>query len=101
MTLSRKQRDLPETGEERDWLSAIVALLRTRTSHDFSLYKRGTLQRRTEGRMAMAAMEADDMDRYLELLRHDADELDLLAKDLLINVTSFFRDPKVFAQAAA
>ena len=39
---------------------------------------------------------ADDMDRYLDLLRGDANELDLLAKDLLINVTSFFRDPKVF-----
>ena len=36
------------------------------------------------------------MDRYLDMLRSDADELDLLAKDLLINVTSFFRDPKVF-----
>ena len=46
--------------------------------------------------MAMAAIEADDMDRYLDLLRSDAGELDLLAKDLLINVTSFFRDPKVF-----
>ena len=46
--------------------------------------------------MAMAAIETNDMDRYLELLRSDAGELDLLAKDLLINVTSFFRDPKVF-----
>ena len=46
--------------------------------------------------MAMAAIETDDMDRYLDLLRSDAAELDLLAKDLLINVTSFFRDPKVF-----
>ena len=46
--------------------------------------------------MAMAAIETDDMDRYLDMLRSDAGELDLLAKDLLINVTSFFRDPKVF-----
>ena len=36
------------------------------------------------------------MNRYLEILRGDAGELDILAKDLLINVTSFFRDPKVF-----
>ena len=36
------------------------------------------------------------MDRYLEILRSDASELDVLAKDLLINVTSFFRDSKVF-----
>ena len=46
--------------------------------------------------MAMAAMETDDMDRYLLLLRNDPNELELLAKDLLINVTAFFRDPKVF-----
>ena len=36
------------------------------------------------------------MGRYLALLRTNVQELDLLAKDLLINVTSFFRDPKVF-----
>ncbi len=46
--------------------------------------------------MAMAAVETADMDRYLDILRGDAGELDLLAKDLLINVTHFFRDPKVF-----
>ena len=46
--------------------------------------------------MAMAGLGADDMDRYLEILRADPGELDLLSKDLLINVTSFFRDPKVF-----
>jgi len=46
--------------------------------------------------MAMAAIGTDDMDRYLEILRSDTNELDILAKDLLINVTSFFRDPKVF-----
>ena len=74
----------------------IIDLLRTKTAHDFTLYKPGTLQRRIERRMAMAAIETDDMDRYLEILRSDASELDLLAKDLLINVTSFFRDPKVF-----
>jgi two-component system CheB/CheR fusion protein len=80
----------------QDWLSKMIDLLRTRTVHDFRLYKPGTLQRWIARRMAMAAVETDDMDRYLEFLRRDASELDLLAKDLLINVTSFFRDPKVF-----
>jgi two-component system CheB/CheR fusion protein len=79
-----------------DWLPKIVDLLRARTARDFRLYKPGTLQRRIERRMAMAAVETDDMDRYLKILHSDARELDLLAKDLLINVTSFFRDPKVF-----
>src|SRR6185503_16319653 len=53
-------------------------------------------QRRIERRAAMAGIESQDMDRYLEILHGDARELDLLAKDLLINVTSFFRDPNVF-----
>ena len=46
------------------------------------------------GRMALTKIGG--MARYLEILRNDADELELLAKDLLINVTSFFRDPEVF-----
>ena len=90
------RQDLP-----RDWLLKIVELLRTNTAYDFTLYKLGTLQRRIERRMATAAFETADMDRYLEVLRNDPVELDLLAKDLLINVTSFFRDPKVFDLLAA
>jgi two-component system CheB/CheR fusion protein len=77
-----------------DWLAAIIDLLRTRTAHNFSLYKSSTLRRRIERRMAMAAII--DPDQYLGILRRDAVELELLAKDLLINVTSFFRDPKAF-----
>jgi two-component system CheB/CheR fusion protein len=83
-----------------DCLPELLELLRTKTGHDFKLYKPGTLRRRIERRMAMAAIEIDGMERYLDLLRNDANELDLLAKDLLINVTSFFRDPKVFALLA-
>ncbi len=81
-------------------LPAIIDLLRTKTVHDFSLYRRGTLQRRIERRMAMAAIETNDMDRYLEILRRDDRELVLLARSLLINVTGFFRDPKVFERLA-
>ena len=77
-----------------DRLAEIIYLLRTKTSHDFALYKPGTLLRRIERRMALAAV--DDSGRYLDMLRRDSGELDLLAKDLLINVTSFFRDPKAF-----
>ena len=71
-------------------LAEIIDLLRTKTSHDFALYKPGTLSRRIERRMALAG--ADDSGRYLDMLRQDPAELELLAKDLLINVTSFFRD---------
>jgi two-component system CheB/CheR fusion protein len=96
MVLTRTQNCLSSPDAAQDWLSEIIDLLRARTAHDFRLYKPGTLQRRIERRMAMAAIEIDDTDRYLEILRSDARELDVLAKDLLINVTSFFRDPKVF-----
>ena len=82
-----------------DLLPAIVALLRTKTAHDFTLYKHGTLERRVERRMAMAAIPAADA--YLALLQRDPRELDELSRDLLINVTSFFRDPAVFDYLAA
>ncbi len=75
------------------WLAQILELLRSKTAHDFTLYKRGTLQRRIGRRMAL---HGDDMSAYLEKLRDDPRELDMLAKDLMINVTGFFRDAKVF-----
>lgn len=96
MALTRAQNGLHPQRTAQDWLPDIIDLLRTKTAHDFTLYKPGTLQRRIERRMAMAAIETDGTDRYVEILRGDTRELELLAKDLLINVTSFFRDPKVF-----
>ncbi len=80
-------------------LPEIIDLVRTSTSHDFTLYKMGTLQRRIERRMGLAGLVT--MSSYLETLRSDPVELDLLAKDLLINVTSFFRDEPVFDMLAA
>ena len=79
-----------------DPLSSIIELLHARTKHDFAPYKRGTLERRVGRRMGMAIPGSGDVGRYLGLLRSDAGELDLLAKDLLIRLTSFFRDPAVF-----
>jgi two-component system CheB/CheR fusion protein len=79
------------------YLPAIIDIVRTKAAHNFTLYKPGTLQRRIERRMSMAGLELGQFPRYVELLRNDQAELDALAKDLLINVTGFFRDPKVFA----
>ncbi|MEQ9330719.1 chemotaxis protein CheB [Thalassobaculum sp.] len=87
------------SGAQR-FLPAIIDLLRTRSAHDFRLYKEGTLLRRIERRMGLASINTDDTQRYLDILGRDGKELDLLAKDLLINVTSFFRDPKVFETLA-
>ncbi|MEO9078354.1 MAG: chemotaxis protein CheB [Rhodanobacter sp.] len=84
-----------------DTLTAIITLLRETTQHDFRLYKKGTLQRRIERRMLIASVETHDMDQYLQFLRKDGREAELLAKDLLINVTRFFRDTDVFDMLAA
>ena len=82
----------PDTVQEA--FASIIDLLAAKTPHDFSLYKQGTLQRRIERRMAMAGIENGD--GYLQVLRKDSGERELLAKDLLINVTHFFRDPAAF-----
>ncbi|WP_428377257.1 chemotaxis protein CheB [Lichenicoccus sp.] len=94
---------LPNPVEPRaeDRLGGIIATLRETTAHDFRLYKRGTLLRRIERRMAMAAIEPARFDDYQALLERSREERDLLARDLLINVTSFFRDREVFDVLAA
>ena len=79
-------------------LAEIIDLLRARTSHNFALYKPGTLLRRMERRMAIAGIPGND--RYMEILREDPGELERLAKDLLIHVTSFFRDANAFETLA-
>ena len=85
---------LPLDDHPPDRVAEIVNLVRTKTSHDFTLYKPGTLSRRIERRVALAGV--DHSGRYLDMLRDNPAEIELLAKDLLINVTSFFRDPKAF-----
>jgi two-component system CheB/CheR fusion protein len=77
-------------------ISDIVSYLGVNTAHDFRGYKAGTISRRIERRMAGLALPLGDYAAYLALLREKAAEHDLLARDLLINVTSFFRDPAVF-----
>ncbi len=74
----------------------IIDLLSSRTGHDFTPYKQGTLERRIDRRRAMATPENVDLAGYVQILRDDPGELDLLAKDLYIHVTGFFRDPTVF-----
>ena len=55
--------------ESPEKVSEIVNLLRTKTAHDFTLYKPGTLQRRIDRRMAMAMASSSDMNHYIHLLR--------------------------------
>jgi len=74
-------------------LEAIFELLRQRYEIDFDHYKPATIERRIERRLMMGPF---DMDQYVKRLHDDPHELDLLYHDLLIGVTSFFRDRDPF-----
>jgi two-component system CheB/CheR fusion protein len=78
----------------RNALEKAIILLRTHTGHDFFLYKKNTLHRRIERRMGIH--QIDKMANYVRYLQENPQELDLLFKELLIGVTSFFRDPAVW-----
>ena len=75
-------------------LREILTLLRVRTGHDFSNYKTPTLVRRIARHLQIHELE--DIPSYLELLRNYPNELQSLLKNLLINVTNFFRDKEAF-----
>ncbi|HEU4779189.1 MAG TPA: chemotaxis protein CheB [Steroidobacteraceae bacterium] len=76
------------------YLNSIFRLLQARTRHDFSLYKPSTLHRRIERRMAIHSIAT--LAEYTDFLGNNPQEIDLLFKELLIGVTSFFRDPQVW-----
>jgi two-component system CheB/CheR fusion protein len=88
---SIQQDDSPLEDKALSGLEKIVILLRTHTGQDFSLYKKNTLYRRIERRMGIHQIEkiAD----YVRFLQGNPYETKLLFKELLIGVTSFFRDP--------
>jgi two-component system, chemotaxis family, CheB/CheR fusion protein len=75
-------------------LRRILAHVRVRTGHDFAKYKRATVVRRIARRMQV--MRCEDPASYYNLLRGSSDEANALLGDLLISVTTFFRDPEVF-----
>jgi two-component system CheB/CheR fusion protein len=79
-------------------LGRISVLLRNKTGHDFSRYKRSTLVRRIRRRMS--ERQAGSATEYLETLQRDTREIDQLFRDMLIGVTDFFRDPEAFASLA-
>ena len=72
----------------------IMMLLRSKTGNDFSLYKQSTINRRIERRMVVHNLK--DMDAYARYLQENSAEVHILFKELLINVTSFFRDKEAF-----
>jgi two-component system CheB/CheR fusion protein len=77
-------------------LEKAIILLRAHTGHDFSLYKKNTFYRRIERRMGIH--QIDKIAAYIRYLQENTQELDLLFKELLIGVTSFFRDGAAWEQ---
>jgi chemotaxis methyl-accepting protein methylase len=77
-------------------LDKVVILLRAKTGHDFSLYKKSTIYRRIERRMSIH--QIDRIAIYVRFLQENPQELELLFKELLIGVTSFFRDPEMWEE---
>src|SRR6185295_14534038 len=83
-----------EEGADSPAQKNICQVLTHATGVDFGLYKQSTVRRRILRRMALR--QITDIDRYADSLVKDAREVDALYDDMLINVTSFFRDPEVF-----
>jgi two-component system CheB/CheR fusion protein len=77
-------------------LKVILGLLRERSKHDLTLYKITTVKRRIERRMGVHGL--DTLTRYRQFVQENPQELDLLFKELLIGVTSFFRDPPLWQE---
>jgi two-component system, chemotaxis family, CheB/CheR fusion protein len=84
--------DLAE--EDAGTLERIMAVLRARSGHDFSGYKTSTVLRRVGRRMQVT--RSGTLSAYLSHLTDSGDEWEALLKDLLISVTSFFRDPEAW-----
>jgi chemotaxis methyl-accepting protein methylase len=101
---NRPLADTRDTAPKLDYktpsmLEQIVIILRERTGSDFSLYKKNTIYRRIERRMNLHQLQT--MALYARYLRENPQEQDLLFKELLIGVTSFFRDKDVWQQLSS
>jgi two-component system CheB/CheR fusion protein len=79
---------------EAEALRTILVVLRDQTTHDFSHYKQSTIRRRVERRVAVHQLGS--LVDYLAHLQRSPTEVEALFRDLLIGVTSFFRDPEAF-----
>lgn len=88
--------DRPLEEKDRSALEKVVILLRAKTGHDFSMYKKNTVYRRIERRMGIH--QIDRIAAYVRYLQENPQEVELLFKELLIGVTSFFRDPAAWEQ---
>jgi chemotaxis methyl-accepting protein methylase len=98
-TLSIAKAELPLEEKDQSALEKVLILLRASTGHDFSMYKKNTVYRRIERRMCIH--QINRIAAYVRYLQENSQEVELLFKELLIGVTSFFRDPKAWEQMQA
>lgn len=82
-------RDMPDDKDEN--LAGIILLLKKTTGVDFTHYKMNTIKRRIIRRMLLGKIQA--ISDYHQFLKMNIAEVTVLYQDLLINVTTFFRDP--------
>ena len=90
---SQKMSSDTFAGKDR-LITEIFRMLKNFSKVDFVDYKTATIQRRILRRMNIN--QISDLGDYVKLLRHNPDEVEALYRDVLINVTSFFRNPDVF-----
>ena len=88
----------PEEVDTPDDINKIFAMVAQRTGCDFSEYKMNTINRRIGRRMALHKFSA--LQDYIHYIQKTPEEIDLLLKDILISVTSFFRDADAFQALA-
>ncbi len=88
---TRADQDVPHSDIDK-----VMILLRTETGHDFSLYKESTVRRRIQRRRGLHQIA--ELSDYVHFLQRNPQEVELLFRELLIGVTSFFRDPEVWTQ---
>ncbi|MBN2654007.1 MAG: PAS domain-containing protein [Nitrospirae bacterium] len=92
-TLARTSTQAVETKVNAP-LQKIISLILSYTGHDFSEYKQNTILRRIEKRLAV--LQIGDIEDYVSYLRNNPQEINQIFSELLIRVTSFFRDQKAF-----
>jgi chemotaxis methyl-accepting protein methylase len=94
LVITRSEPSLEE--KDQSALEKVLILLRSKTGNDFSLYKKNTIYRRIERRMGIH--QIGRIAQYVRYLQENPQEVELLFKELLIGVTSFFRDPESWEQ---
>jgi two-component system CheB/CheR fusion protein len=92
--LDDREKEVPADKHYQIFLQKILMLVRANTKHDFTHYKQTTIRRRIGRRLAVHKIE--DIADYFRYLQRNPAEIQTLFKDLVICVTSFFRDPEAF-----